>query len=214
MPFLLKKIKELESEIDAYLDMVIKGGLLFKQSIKYFMSGEIEEFELRLDELDKIESDADILRRTIESKLYEQTLIPDSRGDVLGLLESTDKALNVTTETLHQFAVEIPHILPEVKHLYIELTDLSISALESMVAAVRSYFEDLNQVRDYINKVLFYESESDKIAEKIKRIVFRTDIELSKKIHMRYFALHIENIADEAEDVCDRLAIAAIKRHV
>jgi predicted phosphate transport protein (TIGR00153 family) len=214
MPFLLKKIKELESEIDNYLDMVIKGGLLFKQSIKYFMTGEIEEFESRLVELDKIESDADILRRTIESKLYEQTLIPDSRGDVLGLLESTDKALNVTSETLHQFAVEIPQILPEVKHLYIELADLSISALESMVAAVRAYFEDLTQVRDYINKVLFYESESDKIAEKIKRTVFRTDIKLSEKIHMRYFALHIENIADEAEDVCDRLAIAAIKRHV
>jgi len=29
---------------------------------------------------------------------------------------------------------------------------------------------------------------------------------------MRYFAYHIEGIADEAEDVCDRLAIAPIKR--
>jgi len=31
---------------------------------------------------------------------------------------------------------------------------------------------------------------------------------------MRYFAYHIEQIADEAEDVCDRLAIATIKRYV
>jgi uncharacterized protein Yka (UPF0111/DUF47 family) len=56
------------------------------------------------------------------------------------------------------------------------------------------------------------ESESDKIAQKIKHVVFRTDIQLSQKMHMRYFALHIELIADEAEDVCDRLSIAAIKR--
>jgi uncharacterized protein Yka (UPF0111/DUF47 family) len=67
-------------------------------------------------------------------------------------------------------------------------------------------------VRDHINKVQLFESESDKIAAKLKHIVFRTDIQLSQKMHMRYFALHIESIADEAEDVCDRLSIAAIKR--
>jgi hypothetical protein len=38
------------------------------------------------------------------------------------------------------------------------------------------------------------------------------NIDLSWKVHMRYFAYHIETISDEAEDVCDRLAIATIKR--
>jgi len=35
---------------------------------------------------------------------------------------------------------------------------------------------------------------------------------LSRKIHLRYFALHIENISDYAEDVADRLTISVIKR--
>jgi hypothetical protein len=214
MAVLFKKIKNLESQIDNYLDMVVKGGFLFKQGIKYFLEEQTEEFESRLVSIDTTESDADNLRRKIEKRLYTETLIPESRGDVLGLLEACDKVLNKTAETLHQFSVEIPFILPEVKNYYVELTDISVSALEEMVAAVRSYFSDINQVRDHITKVQLYESESDKIAEKIKRIVFKSDIRLSQKMHMRYFALHIESIADEAEDVCDRLSIAAVKRFI
>jgi len=214
MAVLFKKIKNLEAQIDNYLDMVVKGGFLFKQGIKYFLEEQTEEFESRLVSIDTTESDADNLRRKIEKRLYTETLIPESRGDVLGLLEACDKVLNKTAETLHQFSVEIPFILPEVKNYYLELTDISVSALEEMVAAIRSYFTDINQVRDHINKVQLYESESDKIAEKIKRIVFRSDIRLSQKMHMRYFALHIESIADEAEDVCDRLSIAAVKRFI
>lgn len=214
MAVLFKKIKNLEAQIDNYLDMVVKGGFLFKQGIKYFLEEQTEEFESRLVNIDTTESDADNLRRKIEKRLYTETLIPESRGDVLGLLEACDKVLNKTAETLHQFSVEIPFILPEVKNYYIELTDISVLALEEMVAAVRSYFTDINHVRDHINKVQLYESESDKIAEKIKRIVFRSDIRLSQKMHMRYFALHIESIADEAEDVCDRLSIAAVKRFI
>ena len=212
MAVLLKKIKRLELQIDNYLDLVVKGGFLFKQGIKYYLEEQTEEFENRMESIDITESDADHLRRKIETKLYLETLIPESRGDVLGLLESCDKVLNMTAETLLQFSIEIPFILPEVKNYYIELTEASISALEEMVAAVRAYFTDINSVKGHINKVQLFESESDKIAAKLKHIVFRTDIQLSQKMHMRYFALHIENIADEAEDVCDRLSIAAIKR--
>lgn len=214
MPVLFKKIKNLEAQIDDYLDMVVEGGFLFKQGIKYFLDGQSEEFESRLENINKTESHADILRREIETKLYLETLIPESRGDVLGVLEACDKVLNMTAETLQQFSVEIPFILDEVKNYYIELTNNSVNAMEEMVAAIRSYFKNINQVRDHINKVQLYETESDKIAAKLKRIVFRTDIELSQKMHMRYFALHIESIADEAEDVCDRLSIAAIKRSI
>ncbi len=214
MALLFKNTKDLEAKIDSYLDLIIKGGFLFKQGVKYYLDGENDEFEKRITSIDKAETDADNLRREIETRLYAETLIPESRGDVLGILEACDKVLNITAETLMQFSVEIPYLLPELKSKYLDLTDASISALEEMVAAVRAYFRDITKVRDHITKVQLYESESDKIAQKIKHIVFRTDIQLSKKMHMRYFALHIETIADEAEDLCDRLSIAVIKRFI
>ncbi len=214
MAFLFKKTKLLEAQIEEYLDCVVRGALLFRQGVKYYLENRLDDFEARLKDLDNIETQGDHLRRQIETNLYEHTLIPESRGDVLGLLESTDAVLNTMAETLMQFSVEIPELLPELHQMYIELAEISTAAVESMVLAIRSYFRDLTAVRDHINKVQFYENESDKITTKLKRIVFRKDLRLSHKIHMRYFAYHIENIADEAEDVTDRLAIATIKRYL
>ena len=212
MDLLLRKTRKLERQIDEYLDLVIRGSLFFKEGIKCYLKGEADHFASHMRDLEKTENDADGLRRSIETKLYMDTLIPDSRGDVLGLLESTDKVLNRIAETLAQFDVEMPDLLEEFKPMYLDLTDASMATVEAMVSAVRAYFREPDQVRDYINKAMFYEKESDTLGDRIKRKVFRMDLQLSRKVHMRYFAYHIETIADEAEDVCDRLAIATIKR--
>lgn len=198
--------------MDEYLDLVIKGGLIFKLGIKCYMDGQLEEFEHHLHDLRKMEDRADDLRRNIEIKLYTRTLIPEARGDVLGLLESCDKVLNITTETLLEFSVEIPEILPELKQDFLYISDNSISCLENTVSGIRAYFKNIDAVRDYVTKVQFYKKETNKIAERIKRMVFRSDLELSRKIHIRYFTFHVERIAEQSEDVCDRLSIAIVKR--
>ena len=209
-----EKTKKLEIQIDEFLDKVLTGALTFKQGVKYYLSKENDLFQEKLKELEKLENDADNLSRTIETKLYMHTLIPDHRGDVLGLLESSDRVLNLTEETLYQFDVESPEIFSALEPLFLELTESSIYAVESMVGAIRAYFRDMALVRDHINKVIFFEKESDKISDKIKRIIFMNEnMELAKKMHIRFFAHHIENISDAAEDVCDRLAIAVIKRY-
>ncbi len=211
---IFKKSKELELKIATFLDIIIKGATEFKQAIKFYMNNELNDFEERLDIVDKYESKGDELRRDIENQLYLYTLIPESRGDVLALLEVTDNILNLLNETLLQFSIEKPFILQDLKIKYIELTDVVINSVEELVRAIRAYFTDINSVRDYINKVYVYEKESDKIAESIKRYIFLQDIELAIKIHLRDFTFHIEHIADEAEDVADRLAVYTIKRMI
>ncbi|MCX7875477.1 MAG: DUF47 family protein [Melioribacteraceae bacterium] len=212
MSLFFKKTQKLEAQIDEYLDLVVKGGLIFKLGIKCYLSNQMTEFENYLTDLRKIEDRADDLRRNIEIKLYTRTLIPEARGDVLGLLESSDKVLNITTENLLEFSVEIPRINEELKNDFIELANRSVECLENTVSGIRSYFKNIDAVRDYVTKVQFYKKETNKVAEKIKRTIFRTDEPLSQKIHVRYFAFHIERIAEQSEDVCDRLSIATIKR--
>jgi len=208
----LRNTKKLENQIDEYLDLVIKGGLIFKLGLKCYLESQTKEFDNYLKELRSIEEKADDLRRDIEIKLYTRTLIPEARGDVLGLLESCDKVLNATAETLLEFSVEIPFIPKGLKNDFIQIAEHSISCLENTVCGIRSYFKNIDAVRDYITKVQFFNREANKMAEKIKRAIFRTDKHLSMKIHVRYFSYHIEKIAEEAEDVCDRLSIATIKR--
>ncbi|MCH8487790.1 MAG: DUF47 family protein [Candidatus Cyclonatronum sp.] len=207
--------KQIETEIDEFLDQIIGGGLLFKKGIKFYLDGRFEEFEQRLAELIELEKRADHLRRDIETKLYTKTLIPEFRGDVLGLLEHSDAVLNQISDTLLEFSVEKPETLDDLRDLKHELAKNAIKASEFMVKSIRCYFRDLSAVRDNIKQVHFSREETNRLSEKYKREIFsRKELRLSHKMHLRYFARSIESIADDAEDLCDRLAIAAIKRYI
>jgi len=208
----LKQSKILEGQIDEFLDTISRASLIFRNGIKEYLDGEIGHFENTIGEMSRMENRADELRRTIENQLYMHSLIPELRGDVLGLLESMDTVINAEKKTLLQFSVEMPSVPAELGPDYLALADVSVNAAEEMVTAVRAFFHDFNMVKNYLHKVYFHEKEADKISDRLKRRIFATDLELSRKIHLRYFALHVENISDYAEDVADRLGISTIKR--
>ena len=212
MALLFKKTKKVELQIDEYLDLIVQGGLVFREGVRFYLEGRTDEFEARLAVLREMENVADGLRRTIESQLYLRTLIPESRGDVLGLMESADRVLNITTETLLEFSVEIPSLPKEVHRSFLDLVDYAVNCSDHTVGGIRAYFRNMEAVRDHINKVQFYRRETNRMAENIKRTIFRRRMSLSKKIHVRYFSYHVERIAEQSDDVCDRLAIAAIKK--
>jgi hypothetical protein len=214
MTVLFRQTRELEAEVDEYLDLIIQGGLLFRQGVKCFLEHRLDEFEARLLELRAVEQRGDALRRAIESKLYLHTLIPESRGDVLGLLESADEVLNLVTSTLLRFSIEHPELLDDLNPLFRDLADNAIATVDAMVSGCRAYFRDLAAVRDHISRVQGLREEVNRISETYVRTVFQRDLRLSHKNQLRYFVEHTERIAEDADDVCDRLAIAAIKRHV
>ena len=214
MPFLFKNTRILEAQIDEFMDAISQSAIVYKDAIDNYLSGEMEKFEERLVAIGKLESKADHIRRTVENQLYGQSLIPEHRGDVLGLLERMDNVIDTAKTTVKQFSVESPDIPQELNREYSELADMAAQAAESIVRATRAFFRDIAAVKDHLHKVYFYEKEADTISDKLKRHVFNLDIELSRKIHLRYFALSIDNLADRAEDVADRLSIYAIKREI
>ena len=214
MAILFKPTKQLESQIDEFLDAVSQGAIVFIQGIKNYLEGDKENFTDRLANIGKLESNADKLRRTIENRLYTQTLIPEHRGDVLGLLESTDNIIDTMKETLNQIDIECPFIPEELSKGFLELAEMSVQSSESLVCAARAFFKDVKSVKDHLHKVYFYEKEADRLGNKIKKEAFQLDIDLSMKFHLRYFALHIQEVSDKAEDVADRLAIYTIKRTI
>jgi uncharacterized protein len=207
------KSKVLQSQIDEFLDTVSRGSIIFRLGIKEYLDGQAARFENAIVEISKLENRADELRRAVEKQLYTYSLIPDIRGDVLGLLENMDTVINAEKKTLIQFSVENPDIPAEYNREYLALAEVCMSAAEALVSAVRAFFHDFNMVGDHLHKVYFFEKEADKISDLLKRSIFHSGLELSRKIHLRYFALHIEDISDHAEDVADRLSISTIKRN-
>jgi len=211
---LFNKSKSLEAKIDEYLDAINNGMLVFHLGLQDYLDNNEKDFADRIVQIDKYENEADVKRREIENQLYSHSLVPEHRGDVLGLLESLDNVIDTAKETLFQFDVEIPEIPKQFNDSFIKLSNFSVKAAEAIVASSRAFFNDLNSVKNHIHKVYFFEKEADKTSNELKREIFRTDLRLSHKIHLRYFAYHVEQISDRAEDVADRLSIYTIKREI
>jgi predicted phosphate transport protein (TIGR00153 family) len=212
MAILFKPSRQLESNIEQFLNSVSEGAIVFEQGVKSYIENDSDNFQAYLKKIYELEHNADNLRRTIESMLYTHTLIPEHRGDVLGLLEHTDDVIDTMKATLDEFDIETPDIPAMVEKDFLNLTSASIKAAETLVQAIRAFFVEVRAVKDHLHKVLFFENEADRIGNNLKRKIFKMDMELSKKFHIRYFALHIQNVSDRAEEVADRLAIYAIKR--
>ncbi len=131
---------------------------------------------------------------------------------MLGLLENLDSVLSYYEGALWGFSIEQPDIPPEFRTDFALLCDQAVLAVESIVLASRAFFRNIEAVHDHMHKVMFYEKEADKISTKLKRAIFGSDLPLSHKAHLRNFVEHIDNVADQSEDVADRLAIYTIKR--
>lgn len=210
---LFGKTKTLENQIDQFLDKASEAGIVFEQGIEcYLKSGMSEACEDRLRQLAELEYRCDDLRRSTETVLYTEMLIPDARGDVLSLLDAVDSLIDAFKSTLLGVTIEQPEIPEETKSGFADLTSTVVKCVEYTILATRAFFRDINVVRDHIHKIGFYESESDKTSIRLKEEIFRSELPFERKMHIRDYINALDIIADEAEDVGDHLSIYTIKR--
>lgn len=209
------RAKELEAQIDQFLDNATKGGLIFKSALSlYFDKGPCDEFEAYVKRILELEQSSDRLCRNIETKLYRHTLIPELRGDVLSLLEHIDDIINTYAANMFRFSIQTPKIPKDYRHGYTQLSDTTILCVESLILACRAFFRDIESVRDHVTKVTFYESEADELSTKVQREIFASGLGLARKRHLAYFIEHIDEVANTAEDIGDNLLILVIKRKI
>lgn len=212
---LFARTKDLEHSIDKLHDKIIEMTLEFKEAIDIYLNEKgSDSYRKTNKKIKSIEHESDVLRRLIESSLYEQNLIPDLRGNILQLVENLDKVINLFDDVAHKFYIEQPSI-PEVYHeelktLIRQVTDCA----ENMAISSRAFFRDLSTLRDYSQKVFLLEHQSDKTSAKLRRSIFNSDLELAQKIQLNNFVEEVADIADLAEDCIDALLIFAIKREI
>ena len=93
--FFLRKQRLVEEAIFDYLSKWKKCLEDFKAGMEVYLNeGLGERFDYYVEQVHKAEERADELRRKVEWEMYSKALIPESRGDMLGFLETMDKIPN------------------------------------------------------------------------------------------------------------------------
>lgn len=211
---LFRKQFEMAKRVDALFDAIDKCTNLFKDTItRLIVEGPTAENEEAAMRVHDAEGRVDDIVREIETSMYENALIPESRGDVLGILESIDKIPDTLQSLVFQLShqkIEVPY---QFKEAMLRLVEVNLEAYTFLKEAVINLFYS-KEVQSLISQIDRRESESDKIERELIKRIFDCGIEKADKILLKEIVVNIGDISDYCEDTTDRLRIAIIKRRI
>ncbi len=213
MKLFFGKGKAVEEKIYAYLNYINETKNLFKRIITNFFEGKVtEKFNEEVLSVHFKESQADDLRREIECHLYGKALLPEFRGDILGLLEELDKLPNKCETVLFMINLQNMHIPQFLRDDFIELIDINLKSIDESINLVTTLFQAPKNVGAIVESLDKIESESDrKEREMIKKLFDAKEVETCEKILLKELILEIGSISDFGEMIGDMVNIINIK---
>lgn len=207
--------KKVEEQIRRYCETVLKCVEAFQRAVhKHSRQPDPDDIGRSFQEVHKAESLADDIRRDVEVLMYSKALFPESRGDILGLLETMDRVPNHAEACVQRIYVE--HIaVPEPYGEDIrKLADVCVRCVKAMVDSVQKVFSDYTGATVAVGKIDELETEADHIESALIERMFTSDMEGVQKLLLRDLVRHIAGICDRAENVGDRIRIIVAKRGI
>ncbi|MCA9523466.1 MAG: DUF47 family protein [Myxococcales bacterium] len=213
MEFFWKRNKRIQQSFGDYLEQAELCLHSFEAGMtEWLLYSQTQRYVDLTFQTSREESKCDDLRRSIEREIYEKSLIPDSRGDVLGLLESLDKIPNRMESVMREIHVMRMSPPPVIDQQLAHLLTRCCATVETLIEAARSIFGDMSGVREAVKKIDKLESECDFIQHSAVAALFASDLELAEKMLYREIVRRVGSIPDLAESVGDRLTITSAKR--
>ncbi len=210
-----KKDESIESRLDRYFAQSEAFFTEFEKAFKMFLTdGCTTAFEAAVDKAHQIESESDDLRRDIELTLYGKQLLPESRGDLLGLLEAYDKILGSAEVALYEMRYQHMSVPDPFKAGFERLVGLNLQAFFLVRKTVDALLNNPRVTLGCVKEVDAKESQSDRQERKLIEEIFTTDMPKADQLQLRWLIGLIATISDLAEHTADRIGIIAIKRRI
>jgi predicted phosphate transport protein (TIGR00153 family) len=173
-----------------------------------------EDFEHFRKDIDKLESEADAVKRRIRGHLPKGTLLPVDKFEVFRYLGEQDKVLDAVEEGLDwlsfRSAAGIPEVLEKDFMLLVVAVMDPIEELSKMVSEARKYFSNFSEsqrtrVKEMIHTLRQQEHEADKLEDATKEKIFNAIEDPVAVFHLVRLAEIIGSIADHAENAGDMM---------
>ncbi|MFH1132221.1 MAG: DUF47 family protein [Pseudomonadota bacterium] len=214
----MRKQRHVQKMVSQYMDVWISCMRAFREAWDvFFVEGASEEFLYRVNATHKEESRADDTRRKIELELYSKALLPESRGDILRVLETVDSLLSDAESSLYEIELQHLKIPKEIEPNLNKLIDVSCSCCELVNRAVRVLFIGSSKAEDVVpllNEIDNFESEGDHLERSLIRAIFAMKMDTGEKILLKSLIRQVAKMSDGAQRVADGLTLVSVKRRV
>ena len=201
--------------LEEYLNVAQEAIDEFIVAFKYVSKKGIDEhFEVLAKQTHIKESNADDLRRKIEQEMYAKSLLPESRRDLLEIIEQFDRIPNLVDSILNMLLTQNTLLMDTIKPDMNELIDLSKETVKNSIEATWDCFNNSGKMKELSRLIDNNESTGDALERKMIKTIFASDIDTGEKIIQKEIVLEVGTICDLCERVKDKLVITSIKRSV
>ena len=204
------------SMVEEYLGEVEQCFKLWCEALEvYFEQGLGAGFDELVEKTHICESTCNDIRRGVQSALYEKTLIPESSGDVVYLLEALDQLPSTADRGLHTIQVELLVLPTPLTGKLREMVHLNRECADDVVRAVHMLFTRIGEVPAAVRDIDKKESALDRLEHEVIRSVFAdAGIAPDQRILLRDFIRQVNSVSDFALQAADRITLLAVKRSV
>jgi len=187
---------------------------VFQQAIECHISSKCKTFEEFRQEVAKLESKADAIKRNIREDLSKRAMLPLDKFELLMYLVEQDQVIDAMEDTLDWISYrDEPGILEDLEKDFLQLVDVvidSVEELSNMVLEARKYFKYFSEkqrviVKNIARKLSLLEHEADKVEDMIKGKVLNMNADPVTVFHLFRLAIIIGSIADHAENAGDMM---------
>lgn len=157
---------------------------------------------------------ADEIRREILTKLCQGALLPFYREDTIVLVYMGDEIANLAEQTASFLVLTRPRVPAFLEIALREMVAATSDAYGSLETLVATYREDEKQVSSLIQAVEEGERKVDRLQWEMVKSIFKSDLPLAEKLHLKELVDGIAAISDQIQDVGERLQIMLAKRPI
>jgi hypothetical protein len=215
IPFITRYVTSPFDALMEHAEKVKECGWAFQQAIECYASDQCQEFDAYRQEVVKLESDADAVKRRIRGHLPHGTKMPVSRFEFFLYIREQDKVLDAVQSSLDWISYRTTPVVmsDQLKKSLFQLVDSVIEPIEDlsrMVAEAKKYFESYSDkqrriVKDIIHNLRKREHEADQIEDEFKVKIFSIEKDPIALFHAIRLAETIGSIADHAENAGDMM---------
>jgi predicted phosphate transport protein (TIGR00153 family) len=202
-----KKLKD-------HADKVRECAWMFKRAVECYVELDCEEFDKLTEDVAKLESQADWLKRNLRNHLPRGLLMPVDKFVLLDCLREQDNVVDSVEEALYWLSFKPEGGIPEgLTADFLHLVDAVIPAIEKlsdMAEQAIVYFKsstekNRDKLKSIIGDIHQAEKEADHLEHELKKQAFAVLKDPVDIFHVVRLVEIIGNIADDAQNASDRM---------
>ena len=202
-----KKLKD-------HADKVKECAWMFKRAVECYVEQDCEEFDKLTEDVAKLESQADWLKRNLRNHLPRGLLMPVDKFVLIDCLREQDHVLDNVEEALYWLSFKPEGGIPEgLVGDFLHLVDAvipSIEKLPDMAEQAIVYFknsteDNRDKLKSIIGDIHQAEKEADHLELELKKQAFAVLKDPVEIFHFVRLVEIIANIADDAQNASDRM---------